>query len=638
MSVDPESSPSEADSEASLSANPAADAPADPDDEGSSAASAQALRVQLLLAAACLVAVVGIVASAWAAGMSSLRERRAAKAEDAPAAPEPAAASASRTAPADDGPLQVVRVPRLGEDDPDAPLWDGAPIRRVSFLPQTLARPQLPDPSVRQLSVQGARDEQRVAFRVTWRDPSRDENVEVNRFTDAVAIGFPIDENAPPMMGAKGLRMQILYWKALWQKDIDEHFQDVQDLHPNFWSDLYWFAEGEFPYPVPQAFQRPESRQWFPAQQAGNPMADFEREQPVQELFAEGWGSLTPQQESVTTAKGRWRDGYWSVVFSRPLASEDPLDADLERAQGQIAFAAWNGSAGNRGARKQWAGWVPYELSDAPAPAPARALNVHSVTLLPEDDPAAPAWAEAPSLGVPLMPQQMTRPQQASGTISYVRVRALSDGERLSLRVTWRDPQPDHHVEVGRFCDAVAVGFPLDPETPPMMGAKDLPMQILYWKALWQKDVDEGFQDVQDLHPNFWSDLYWFAEGEFPYPIPESFRRAESRLWFPAQQAGNPVSRFEREQPVQELSAAGWGTLTHQEESVSTGRGAYRDGAWSVVFTRPLRTDDPRDAQLGFASQTRRVAFAVWNGATGDRGARKNWSATWVDLRLETSN
>ena len=86
------------------------------------------------------------------------------------------------------------------------------------------------------------------------------------------------------------------------------------------------------------------------------------------------------------------------------------------------------------------------------------------------------------------------------------------------------------------------------------------------------------------------------------------------------------------------MSAAGWGTLTHQEESVSTGRGAYRDGAWSVVFTRPLRTDDPRDAQLGFASQTRRVAFAVWNGATGDRGARKNWSATWVDLRLETSN
>ncbi len=198
---------------------------------------------------------------------------------------------------------------------------------------------------------------------MSWDDHSPDGNVDVSRFSDGVAIGFPIDPNASPMMGNADGRVQILYWKALWQKDIDAGFQDVQDLHPNYWSDLYWFAEGEFPFPVPEAFSNPESLQWFIAHQAGNPVAAFSRSQPVEELVAEGWGTLTHQPQSATEGKGAWVRDTWAVVFTRPLSTDDPLDYAIEPGKsGQIVLAVWQGHDGNVGGRKHWSAWTPFEV------------------------------------------------------------------------------------------------------------------------------------------------------------------------------------------------------------------------------------------------------------------------------------
>jgi hypothetical protein len=158
-------------------------------------------------------------------------------------------------------------------------------------------------------------------------------------------------------------KVQIIYWKGLWQKDIDEGFQGVRDVHPNAYSNQYWFAEGKPPYTVPEAFKDPKSHQWFIAKQAGNPGAIFTRSQPAQELVAKGWGTITPQPESATTAKGVWKDGKWYVVFSRPLTTDDPNDYQFKAAaKGQIAFAVWQGKDGNRGARKHWSNWTAYKM------------------------------------------------------------------------------------------------------------------------------------------------------------------------------------------------------------------------------------------------------------------------------------
>lgn len=259
--------------------------------------------------------------------------------------------------------LTVRYVPRLAADNPYAEQWRQAPYVTVSLIPQQMAMPMIKAAALQEVRVQGLYDARSVSWRVSWKDPSADGSVDTGRFSDGVAIGFPLDEGAPPTMGGPNQRVQILYWKALWQRDVDAGFQDVQDLHPNYWADLYWFAEGQFPYPVPAAFQHPASRQWFIAHQAGNPMAAFSRTQPVEELVAEGWSTLTHQPQAVTTGRGAWVKGTWAVVFTRPLKTTDPLDTTFAPGlPGQIVFAAWQGSEGQRGGRKQWSNWVDFTL------------------------------------------------------------------------------------------------------------------------------------------------------------------------------------------------------------------------------------------------------------------------------------
>jgi len=261
------------------------------------------------------------------------------------------------------GDISVVQVKGNLPSDPLAPEWQQAPVQDVVVMPQQITPPQLALASIDKISAQALTDGQSISWRVSWQDEASDANVDVSRFPDAVALEFPLVSDASPLMGHRGGgKVQILYWKGLWQKDKDEGFQDVQDVHPNVWSDLYWFAEGKAPHRVPDDFKNPLSHQWFIAKQAGNPTADFNQIQTAQELVAEGWGTLTPQQDSVTTATGVWKDGRWTVVFSRPLTSDDPNDYQFKPGKGKIAFAVWQGGAGNRGGRKHWSFWTNYAI------------------------------------------------------------------------------------------------------------------------------------------------------------------------------------------------------------------------------------------------------------------------------------
>jgi hypothetical protein len=164
-------------------------------------------------------------------------------------------------------------------------------------------------------------------------------------------------------MGGPEMPVRILYWRALWQMDVDEGFQDVHHRYPGAWSDLYWFATGEPPYALPEAFQDERSHEWLIPYSAGNPMADFLRDRPVEELTAEGFGSTTPLPQTSSNARGSWRDGRWTVVIDRPLDVSDSLSQRLIDGQVQsISLAVWDGEAGNAGGRKHWCPWIPFRL------------------------------------------------------------------------------------------------------------------------------------------------------------------------------------------------------------------------------------------------------------------------------------
>ena len=241
--------------------------------------------------------------------------------------------------------------------------WDRAAKLDVAVQPQMLAKPSLETGTIKAVAVQSMKDSGRIAWRISWDAPKPSSNVDANRFADAVAMQFSLEPGTSFMMGAKGKPVRILHWKALWQKDIDEHFQDVEDVHPNVWADFYWFAKGERPFLMATAFADPAARQFQPALAAGNPMSNPAREKPIEELVAEGFGTATTVPGTPSSAHGAWKDGRWTVAFDRPLSPGDPLSAALQSGKADaISFAVWDGSAGNVGGRKHYCTWIPLKV------------------------------------------------------------------------------------------------------------------------------------------------------------------------------------------------------------------------------------------------------------------------------------
>ncbi|MCC6581738.1 MAG: hypothetical protein IT440_15000 [Phycisphaeraceae bacterium] len=256
---------------------------------------------------------------------------------------------------------RLANLPAVGEVDD--PAWASVNVLSLDLLPQQTAPPMLDSPTVPRLRIQAAHDGRRIAWRLAWSASQPATQVETSTFTDAVAIQFPLVDGAPFTMGAKGKPVAVLHWKALWQTDLDQGFQDVHKLYPNAHGDLYWFAQGGWPYPIREAFKDPMSRNWLVGVAAGNPMSMLDRVQPVEELVAEGFGSSTTVPRSPSAARGRWRDGEWVVVIDRPLEADDSLAVCLTPGKrSQIAFAVWDGHAGNVASRKHYIGWVPFKV------------------------------------------------------------------------------------------------------------------------------------------------------------------------------------------------------------------------------------------------------------------------------------
>jgi hypothetical protein len=308
-----------------------------------------------------------------------------------------------------------------------------------------------------------------------------------------------------------------------------------------------------------------------------------------------------------------------ALATSEHLAKLSESVADLRDAIGQTGVSGAGGAAtGPRAPLQVDPGEIPVTWTDEP---------------LPTSDAFAVVWNRTPPVNVVVQPQKETMPMLDNPTIAGVDVQALTNGRQIAWRVSWSDREPDYFLDTDRFCDAVALQFPLVANATYKMGDHDFPVYTVQWKAIWQKDIDEGFQDVQDLHPNYWTDLYWFAEGEFPYPVPAAFQRPEALDYFVAFRAGNPMADLYRRQPVQEMIAEGFGSLTHQPESVTVGGGQWRDGTWAVVFARPLETTDGSDYQFKPGSRDV-VALAVWDGGAGNVGGRKHHSQ-WVVFQVQ---
>ncbi|MEM4408148.1 MAG: ethylbenzene dehydrogenase-related protein [Candidatus Caldarchaeum sp.] len=267
--------------------------------------------------------------------------------------------------------IRSIYVPKVPLKDVRSSIWKSAPPARIKVIPQNMTPPFLETPSIEHINVRSVHNRDWIAFLVEWEDKTRDGVVDVAKFTDQVAIQLPIDPSSLPafMMGNKGGRVHIIHWKAIWQDDIEKGYRDVQTIHPNYWVDLYFFsepmiyAEGEFPrQPTTSSyFITPESLNYMPGAYARNPVSILHRSEPVEEAIAEGFGTFTTQPKQNAVGWGKWENGKWRVIIARPIVTDDPNDAPM-LSNTFAAFAVWNGSDKNIGARKHYSTWVEVKI------------------------------------------------------------------------------------------------------------------------------------------------------------------------------------------------------------------------------------------------------------------------------------
>jgi hypothetical protein len=250
-------------------------------------------------------------------------------------------------------------------------------------------------------------------------------------------------------------------------------------------------------------------------------------------------------------------------------------------------------------------------------------------------DVANGPWNTLRPKKVILLPQNLTTPSRFEPVANDIDVRIVHNGAWIGVAVTWRDDEKNEMTATGVFSDALAIGFPKKDltATSPFMGGHDSGMEINYWRALWQRDVDVGFQEVVDLHPNTVADEYvGFRSESLPESNPASSAKMaevmatpEGREGLPAVAIGNPMSQVDRKTPVEQSIAEGFGTLTTQKQQDARANAVHKDGHWTVVITRPLDTGDAADALLSVGKESA-INFAVWNGGEGDVSGRKSYT------------
>lgn len=283
-----------------------------------------------------------------------------------PAAANVAAAATAEAPPPEIPVSRIAAAPDIA--NPLDPAWDKVAVVEVGLAPQQVAQPVLEQGTIAKLRIQAVRDDKRFVWRLSWDKAHAAETMDTAKFTDAIAIQFPLADSAPYTMGGPGLPVRMLYWKAAWQKDVDQGFQGVTELHPNTDADLYWFAKGKSAseqHAADGSVDNETAQQWMVAAKSGNPMADFHRKQPVEELTAHGFGSGTHVGDSPTQGRGVWHEGKWYVVLDRPNNPKDPLIERFNASPDKqmIAFAVWDGDNANRGGKKQITNWLPMRIS-----------------------------------------------------------------------------------------------------------------------------------------------------------------------------------------------------------------------------------------------------------------------------------
>jgi hypothetical protein len=263
--------------------------------------------------------------------------------------------------------------------DPKSPMWQDPPQRTVSLNGQNITIPILFNPTVTSLNVRSMNNGTWIGFWLEWADPTKsDAALSTNQFRDSIGVALPVTSARTFIaMGGPETPVNVLHWKADWQTDIDiGHYQDRQDAYPNMAYDLYLGKNEE----KGEVLNYDPTTQDFKEQGAGDPRIhvsdlniDYQpgmkagaftgnywlsKVSPVEELVAEGFGTLTTQKVQNSFGKGVYENGKWNVVIMRPMLTGDMTDKQFKPGEKtNVAFAIWDGGNREVNGRKAVALW-----------------------------------------------------------------------------------------------------------------------------------------------------------------------------------------------------------------------------------------------------------------------------------------
>jgi hypothetical protein len=257
--------------------------------------------------------------------------------------------------------MRMFRIvaPRVAElpSHPGSSLWRAAPPADIHLMPLWW-RSDRPE----ELTVKAMHDGKEIALLLTWADASQDSTaMRPQDFRDAAAVSFSPTTDPPFFgMGERGGPTNIWMWKSERQADLEPAFQDLEKVYPNIGIDSYPnLLRSPLEQPTRHALTLQSDPSFVTAWGAGNIVADPTRNSAVEDLKAEGFGTLRarPRRDQAVSATGGYDTGAYRVVFRRALAGRDDGVTLKRGASTPVSFAVWNGSAGDRDGKKSVTIW-----------------------------------------------------------------------------------------------------------------------------------------------------------------------------------------------------------------------------------------------------------------------------------------
>jgi cytochrome c oxidase cbb3-type subunit 2 len=253
--------------------------------------------------------------------------------------------------------IVATRVPALPAH-PDSGEWRSTPSVNLHLMPLWW-RTERPE----ELTVRAVHDGRRLAILLGWTDDTNDATaIRPQDFRDAAAVQFALTPDPPFFaMGQLGQQVNIWMWKSERQADLEPAFQDLEKVYPNIGIDSYPnLLRSPLEQPMRHALTLESDPTFVTGWGAGNIVADPTRKSAAEDLNAEGFGTLRarPPMDQSVAAVGDYDTGAYRVQFTRDLDPGKPGAASLAPGtRTSVAFAVWNGSAGDRDGKKSVTIW-----------------------------------------------------------------------------------------------------------------------------------------------------------------------------------------------------------------------------------------------------------------------------------------